>query len=291
MLRREQEKAESIERLTGKGYDNLELLGKELVMKKFLVIVFLPFLLYACSSTDDTDDTDDFRADKSESRDFPSSQMTKVEVENVNGSIRSSVWSDESIHVLFDKWATGGTEQEAQANIDDIKITVSEDDVPGVLSIDVDIPINVEVDHGCNITLKLPSSLSLDLESITGAIEIQDTKAEATLETVNGAIAAKNHNGDLIASTSNGTIDAYIVLPDQGECMLSTLNGSITLSIPDTISAMIDASTINGTVEVDRNLGIVITREEKKKFKGKMGNGEGQIELKTVNGDVRVEKR
>jgi len=288
VLRREQEKAESIERLTGKGYDNLELPGKELVMKRFLVIMFLPFLLYACSSTDDTDDS---RADKSESRDFPSSQMTKVEVENVNGSIRSSVWSDESIHVLFDKWATGDTEQEAQANIDDIKISVSEDTISGVLSIDVNIPINVEVDHGCNITLKLPSSLSLDLESISGAIEIQGTKAEATLETVNGAIAAKNHNGDLIASTSNGTIDADIVLPDQGECMLSTLNGSITLSIPDTISAMIDASTVNGTVEVDRNLGIVITREEKKKFKGKMGNGEGQIELETVNGDVRVEKR
>ena len=260
-------------------------------MKKFLVIMFLPFFLYACSSTDDTDDTDDFRADESESRDFPSSQMTKVEVKNINGSIRSSVWSDELIYVLFDKWATGNTEQEAQANIDDIKIYVSEDDVPGVLIIDVDIPINVETDHGCNITLKLPSSLSLDLESITGVIEIQDTKAEATLETVNGAIAAKNHDGDLIASTSNGTIDADIVLPDQGECMLSTLNGNITLSIPDTISAMIDASTVNGTVEVDRNLGIVITREEKKKFKGKMGNGEGQIELKTVNGDVRVEKR
>jgi DUF4097 and DUF4098 domain-containing protein YvlB len=68
-------------------------------------------------------------------------------------------------------------------------------------------------------------------------------------------------------------------------------NVCITLSIPDTISAMIDASTVNGTVEVDRNLDIAITREEKKKFKGKMGNGEGLIELTTVNGDIRVEKR
>jgi DUF4097 and DUF4098 domain-containing protein YvlB len=122
----------------------------------------------------------------------------------------------------------------------------------GGFILDVDIPINVEVDHGCNITLQLPSSLSLDLESISGAIEIQGTKAEATLETVNGAIAARNHNGDLIASTSNGTIDTDIVLPDQGECMLSTLNGAITLSIPDTISAMIDASTVNGDVRVEK---------------------------------------
>jgi DUF4097 and DUF4098 domain-containing protein YvlB len=190
-------------------------------MKKLLVIMFIPFLFYACSSTDDTDD---FRAEESESKDFSSSQMTKVEVKNINGSIKSSVWNDESIHVLFEKWATGNTEQEAEANIDDIVIFVSEDAVSGLLSIDVDIPINVEVDHGCNITLKLPSSLSLDLESINGAIEIQDTKAEATLKTVNGAIAVKNHNGELIASTSNGTIDADIVLPDQGECMHNPLN-------------------------------------------------------------------
>jgi DUF4097 and DUF4098 domain-containing protein YvlB len=257
-------------------------------MKKFLVIMFLLFFLYACSSTDDTDD---FRADESESKDFSSSQMTKVEVENVNGSIKSSVWSDESIHVLFEKWATGKTEQEAQANIGNIEIYVNEDAVSGVLSIDVDIPINVEVDYGCNITLQLPSSLSLDLESINGDIEIQDTKAEATLKTANGEITTRNHNGDLIASSSNGTIDTDIVLPDQGECMLSTLNGSIILSIPDTTSAMIDASTANGTVEVDANLGIAIIREEKKDFEGKMGNGKGNIELTTVNGDIRVEKR
>ena len=155
----------------------------------------------------------------------------------------------------------------------------------------MDIPINVEVDYGCNITLQLPSYLSLDLESISGAIEIQDTKAKATLKTANGAITTRNHNGDLIASTSNGAIDTDIVLPDQGECMLSTLNGSIILSIPDTTSAMIDASTANGTVEVDGDLGIAIVREEKKDFEGKMGNGEGNIELTTVNGDIRVEKK
>jgi len=261
---------------------------KGIVMKKCLIIIFLPFFLYACAE----EDKDDVRAEVEESRDFSSSQMQKVEVKNVNGSVESSVWDDDSIHVTFEKWATGDDKDDARENIDDIEISISEDTASGVLRIDVDMPSSYaeEPDYGCNVFLNLPSSLSLDLESSNGDIEIQGTEANAVLETSNGEITAKNHSGELSGLTSNGEIDVDIALPSQGECILKTSNGDITLSISNTTSATIEASTSNGEVEI-KGLDVTETERKKTKFMGTMGDGEGVIELQTSNGNIHIEKR
>ena len=275
-------------------------------MRKFLVIMLLPFFVYACSSTED-DVKDGVRVEEEESKDFSSSQIQKVKVETKNGSIESNVWDDDSIHVAFEKWAIGDTKGDAEDIIDDIQIFISEDTASGVLSIDVDIP-NYEGSYGCNITLDLPSSLSLDLESLNGAItvsgsqsrlecftsngsiEIQDTEGNATLETSNGAITATDHYGDLNASTSNGAITVEgITLPTQGECILKTSNGAITLSIPATTSAMIEASTVNGEIEM-RGLNVMVIKMEETEFEGKIGAGEGVIKLKTSNGNILIRR-
>lgn len=276
-------------------------------MRKFLVIMFLPFLVYSCSSTED-DVRDGVRVEEEESKDFSSSQMQKVKVETKNGSIESNVWDDDSIHVAFEKWAIGDTKEDAEDIIDDIQIFISEDTASGVLSIDVDIPSGEE-SYGCNIILDLPSSLSLDLESLNGAvtvsgsqsrlecftsngsIEIQDTKGNATLETSNGSITATDHYGDLNASTSNGAIAVEgIKLPTQGECILKTSNGAITLSIPDTTSAMIEASTVNGEIEM-RGLDVIVIKMEETEFEGRIGAGEGVIKLKTSNGNILIKRK
>jgi hypothetical protein len=276
-------------------------------MKKYLAITFLPFFLYACGTHDFW--RDDIRAERTESRSFPSSQIQKVEVETQNGGIESSVWDDDSVHVVFEKWATGDDREEAEDNIDDIKIHISEDAASGVLRIGVDFPDRKRegVNYGCNVSLSLPSSLSLDLNSSNGAITvwgsqsdlecftsngaitIEDTEGNATLKTSNGRMMVRNHYGELNGKTSNGEINADVTLPRQGECILKTSNGAITLSIPDTTSAMIKASTSNGLVEI-KGLDVGITRMKKTEFRGEIGNGEGDIELETSNGSILMRK-
>lgn len=277
-------------------------------MKRFLVITLLPFFFYACDIADVWDD--DVRVEKRESRSFSSSQIREVEVRTENGRIESSVWDDDSIHVALEKWATGYDWEDAADNIDDIKVCISEDTIPGVLYIHVDLPNRKweGVNYGCNVSLNLPSSLYLDLKSSNGAIAvwesqnglecstsngaitIQDTEGDAGLRTSNGKITVRNHYGELDATTSNGRLDVDIVLPRQGECTLKTSNGAITLSIPDTTSAMIEASTSNGSIEVG-NVVDTIIKIEKRGFRGRIGNGEGDIKLETSNGSILVKGR
>lgn len=255
-------------------------------MRRFLVVALLPLFLYACSIDVWEDGV---RMERSESRGFSAYQMRKVEMRTKNGSIESRVWNDDSIHVVFERWATGNDREEALERLDDIKIRISEDTGSGVLSIDVDHPNRIVTNYGCNVYLSLPSSLSLDLESSNGAITIVDAKGNADLWTSNGAITVKNHHGELNAKTSNGAINADVVLPKNGDCILKTSNGAITLSIPDKTSAMMEASTSNGRVEI-KNLSVTVIKMEKTDFKGKMGNGEGNIELETSNGNVFIKR-
>jgi DUF4097 and DUF4098 domain-containing protein YvlB len=274
-------------------------------MRRLLIIILLPFFFYACDVADVWDDN--VRAEKSESRSFSSSQIQKVEIETQNGSIESSVWDDDSVYLVFEKWATGDDREEAKDNLSDIKIYISEDTGSGVLRIDVDFPKRgwEGTNYGCNVSLSLPSSLSLDLKSSNGAITVsgsqngfecltsngpitaQDTQGGAELRTSNGKITVRDHYGELNGRTSNGGIDVDIVLPRQGECILKTSNGAITLSIPDETSAMIEASTSNGGIEID-NLDATIVKIGKTEFRGKIGRGEGNIDLETSNGSILV---
>jgi hypothetical protein len=290
-----------------KSYGNLELPGKGTIMKKLLVITLLPLFLYAC----DADDfwADDIRAEDKESSTFSSEQIRKVEVTTKNGSIESSVWDDDSIHVVFEKWATGDDWEEAEDNLDDVKVHIREDTASEVLRIDVDFPSRKwgGINYGCNVSLNLPSFLSLDLNSSNGSIEIsgsqsglecstsngsvtiRDTEGTAVLRTSNGKITVRDHYGELNGRTSNGKIDADIVLPRQGECILRTSNGAITLSVPDTTSAMIEASTSNGSIEIGDVVDTII-KVKKTEFRGKMGRGEGNIDLETSNGSILVKR-
>jgi DUF4097 and DUF4098 domain-containing protein YvlB len=275
-------------------------------MKKYLVFAFFPFLLYACTVVGVWDD-DNVRIEERETMDFSSSQVQKVEVRTKNGAIETRVWDDDSIHVVFEKWATGDHTEEAEDNLDDIKIHVRENTTSEVLDIDIQIPSRTGVHYGCNVYLDIPSSLFLDFQSSNGAITvlesqngvkcstsngaitILDTEGHAELRTSNGMIKVRNHYGELDAETSNGAIDADLVLPRYGQCQLKTSNGAITLSIPDETSAMIEASTSNGRVEI-RGLDVDVIRMEKKGFNGKMGRGEGDIGIETSNGNILVKQ-
>ncbi len=273
-------------------------------MSKYLVIILLPFLLYACEITGPWDNN--VRAKETVSKDFSSSQIQEVAVKTQNGTIETSAWDDNSIHVTFEKRATGHDTEDAEDNVDDIKIHTSRNTASGVLTIDVEFPkYKNGINYGCSVYLSLPASLVLELESSNGAIialgaksdldfstsngaiKIQDTEGYARLRTSNGMITVDNHYGELNGRTSNGAIDADIVLPRQGECILKTSNGAIILSIPDTTSATMEASTSNGRVEI-KNLPVTVVMMEKTEFRGRIGNGQGNIDLKTSNGGIVI---
>jgi hypothetical protein len=270
-------------------------------MRKYLAIILLPFILYACTEAHYWDN--DVRVEDIETKQVSASPIRTVEVNTKNGAIETRAWDENSIQITFEKWATGDDVEEAEDKLDDIKVSVSRDS--GVLDVDVRYPTFQNSNYGCNVVLDLPASIALDLDtsngSITvleiesdfvcsttnGAITTLNTEGYAELKTSNGIITVNGHHGELDGRTSNGVISADIVLPRQGQCTLRTSNGPITLSIPESSSAIMEASTSNGQIQL-HGLDVNVIKMGKNEFRGKIGSGQGDIDLQTSNGGISI---
>jgi hypothetical protein len=272
-------------------------------MRRYLVIILLPFILYACTEAHYWDN--DIRVEEIETKQVSASQIRTVEVHTKNGAIETRAWDDNEIQITFEKWATGDDVEEAEDKLDDIKVSVSKDSGSGVLDVDVRYPTFQNSNYGCNVVLDLPAYMALDLETSNGAITVLETESDFVCSTTNGAITTLNtegyaelktsngiitvngHYGELDGRTSNGVISADIVLPRQGQCTLKTSNGPITLSIPESSSAIMEASTSNGQIQI-HGLDVNVIKMDKTEFRGRIGSGQGDIDLQTSNGGIAI---
>lgn len=69
------------------------------------------------------------------------------------------------------------------------------------------------------------------------------------------------------------------------------MNGKINLFIPQTTSAMIEADTSNGRIEIkDLDIEVIEFNRNKTSFLGQIGSGRGNIDLKTSNGNITISR-
>ena len=67
----------------------------------------------------------------------------------------------------------------------------------------------------------------------------------------------------------------------------STVNGSISLDLPDDVDADLDATWVNGRLEADLPFEL-IGRISRRSARGVLGDGGPELNLKTVNGSINV---
>ena len=87
---------------------------------------------------------------------------------------------------------------------------------------------------------------------------------------------------------NNGSIDASMTATAwEGTLQFSTVNGSISLDVPDDLDADLTASWVNGGLETDLPF-TVQGRLSRKHAEGALGDGGPPIELQTVNGSIQI---
>jgi len=93
------------------------------------------------------------------------------------------------------------------------------------------------------------------------------------------------------ASTVNGSIRG--TMGDAGwrdALTFHTVNGSIILDLPTALSADVRASTVNGEISTDFPLSVT-GRISRRSVTGTIGSGGRRLDLETVNGTVRLQRR
>jgi hypothetical protein len=121
-----------------------------------------------------------------------------------------------------------------------------------------------------------------------GTIAILDIQNSVEVSNKNGDVFLYGIAGGIIADVENGGIEGTVVLPFNESIDLSVNNGGLELSIPKSTSAEFSA-TVDGIGEIIvSTLNITDSLITSKSHTGILGNGEGSIVLRTVNGDIEV---
>lgn len=133
----------------------------------------------------------------------------------------------------------------------------------------------------------LPEGVTFHGRTVNGDVEAMGLDSDVRLTTVNGDVDLST-TGRAEATTVNGSIEAAFGNADiREELTFSTVNGSITLDVPDDIDADLDASWLNGELESD--LPFTLQGGMRKDgARGVLGEGGPLLSLTTVNGSIHL---
>jgi DUF4097 and DUF4098 domain-containing protein YvlB len=217
----------------------------------------------------------------------------RIEVHGASGNVISA-------HVIAEGWRIGPGELSvtAQQSGDSVFVQVK---IP-----DRHFRLNFS-SRSVQIEISVPQSTALDLSSADGSLHVSGVKGEARLVTSDGSLRVDHFDGALHAHTSDGSVDVSgrfdlldINTSDghiaadvwKGSRMNSGWNlrasdGSVTLRLPDDLSAFLDAWTSDG--HIDLQLPIEVSgRVEKNRVRGKLHGGGPSLQVHTSDGSITL---
>jgi hypothetical protein len=138
----------------------------------------------------------------------------------------------------------------------------------------------------------VPAGVRFVGRMVNGSVEATGLTADAEGHTVNGSVTLETR-GRAEAQTVNGAVRARLGrLGASGPVSFRTVNGSITLELPEGIGAEVRAQTLNGAIETDFPVTVMHVKHRfvGDKLEGTIGKGGPLLELETVNGGIRLRR-
>lgn len=136
----------------------------------------------------------------------------------------------------------------------------------------------------------VPVNTSLDLETTNGGVDLAGVAGAVEARTTNGGIDLWDLDGAVQARTTNGGVDASFSrdAPLQHDVDLQTTNGSVTLALPEGISARLEVSTTNGSIHTE--FPITVQGRIDRSLSATLGEGGPEIRARTTNGGIRIRR-
>ena len=215
----------------------------------------------------------------------------RFSISNVNGSIVVTGGSGDSVEIIAIKKADN------QKELDNIEIEISH-------SAD-EIVVETELgnsdhwySHGNNsgsvkYEVIVPMGTELDsVETVNGNVNISGVSGKVVAESVNGDLDIEDLSGDVGLSTVNGSIDAiFSRLGDEQRVKAETVNGRVTIKLPENADVQISADTLNGGISAN-DFGLEVEKGfVGSDLNGSIGNGSARLNIDTVNGGIKIRKK
>lgn len=215
---------------------------------------------------------------------YPIDADGRVSLKNVNGAVNISAWDRNEVQIDAVKRAR------TKEALDQASIVI--DSANSSISIRTRYPESEGRKDSASVeyTLKVPRRARLfAIETVNGGVLVKEVSGDVKASSVNGPVIAENLASEAQLSTVNGRIEAsFAKLEGTPTISLHTVNGSISLAIPERANAEVSAHTVHGGIVSD--LGAPAPRGWKPggSFSGQIGKGGARIKLNSVNGGIRI---
>jgi len=213
---------------------------------------------------------------------YPLQPGGSFELQNVNGTVDVQGWDRNDVEVRAVK-----TAKQKESDLDRVSIDVEAK--PAAISITTRYPQNEGVEVAVVYTIHVPHSARVEhLGTINGTLRVSGVDAVEDLHTVNGDIEVFEVGGSIHAHTTNGNVRLELArLQEKSGASAETTNGSLILAVPPNTQADLEARCLNGNFFSELPIAMESTQHPRE-MHGKLGRGGAPIQLRTVNGGIRV---
>ncbi|HEX8747467.1 MAG TPA: DUF4097 family beta strand repeat-containing protein [Pyrinomonadaceae bacterium] len=223
------------------------------------------------------------------------SPQGRIQLENINGSVRITGWDRNEVKVDAVKWAyTRERLDEAQIIVepgtDSLRIYTRypernqnfRSDPQGKLN----NPATVEY------TLFVPRGARIDaVEIINGGVSLEGLAGDVRASSINGNVTARGLRGEAKLSTINGNLEADFNQLDASKSIaLASVNGNVAITLPSDASANLRANNVHGGIQNDFGLPVRKGEYVGYDLAGQLGQGATRIRLANVNGQITIRR-
>ena len=153
---------------------------------------------------------------------------------------------------------------------------------------------------------------AVDVESVSGSVDISKVQGNVRAEAVSGTVMIAGVDGEVDAEsvsgrvtitesksravraeTVSGSITYVGTIEANGNYVLKSHSGRLTLGMPSDAGATLSLQTFSGNVDSDFPLTMqkgTSANGHESRFEFVLGNGRSRIVLETFNGDVRLQR-
>lgn len=223
-------------------------------------------------------------------RQWPAAAVRNVELDEVNGSVTIEAGNAAEITLVADVTARGVAPDKRAENEGYFTAALDGDTLRvrrAKHRTNISFPFFKSEQVSVNYQLRVPASVTLDIQTVNGRINTKGVSGETEVSTVNGPIEVETAGTSaLSASTVNGRVRAKFLESFQG-ARLKSVNGGIEATLPKSASFSCDLSQVNGDFEASFPLSIH-SNPGSRRVSGEVNGGRFQLKITTVNGDVEV---
>lgn len=223
---------------------------------------------------------------------YPLNANGRVNVSNVNGSITVEAWDRNEIKLAYVKTA------DTKERLADVEIKI--ESRADYFSVEADHQWSKDKDQwrfGNKLTVEFkimaPRGAVLnEIETVNGSVAVSNFVNVTRVSAVNGSVTARNIRGTGRFSTVNGEVIAdFDRLETGSKISLDTVNGSAKLLLPSDANATVKADSLNGSITNDFGLPVRKGKYVGNDMYGRLGNGDVQIKLDSVNGGLTISRK